>query len=187
MTRLLSPVQLGLMGFCALLSLMLAWQLITPALPTDIPTLSWHAPSLDAALSPVPSPPADTFARVNDRPIFSPTRKPVTPTPKVGQAPLTPPDASLIGIIIDGQTRLALVRTASSPLEVSVTVGASLGQWTVTAIEPDHISLKAGATETDIRLNANRSNSTPSEPTSNSTTPALDATPPQSNSQPTNP
>jgi hypothetical protein len=58
---------------------------------------------------------------------------------------------------------MALVKTPSSPLEISLTVGAALGAWTVTAIEADHISLRAGTNETDIRLNANRANE-PSAP-----------------------
>lgn len=184
MIRLLSPLQLGLAGICGLLALLLGWQLTVTALPPDIPKVSWHAASLDAGLAPVPSPPANTFARINDRPIFSPTRKPVMPAPKAGEAPLSPPDASLIGIIIDGQNRLALVRTPASPLEQSVTIGATLGQWTVTAIETDHITLKAGLTETDIRLNANRTNAAPPDQTPVTPTPQSTPTPNNSTTNP---
>src|SRR6185437_9235561 len=127
MSHLVTPLQQGLAGLCGLLVLILSWQLLAPSLATDVPAIAWHPRGLDMPLPSIPPPPANTFARINERPIFSPTRKPVTPTPKASEAPASPPDATLIGVIIDGQNRLALVRTSTSPLEVSLGVGASLG------------------------------------------------------------
>jgi|SRR6185312_3596282 len=178
MSRLLSPLQLSLAGFCGLLALVLAWQFAAPPLPYATPTVNWHPAGLDAMLASMPSPKADIFARINQRPIFSPTRKPVTPAPKASETPLSPPNANLIGVIIDGQSRLALVRTSSSPLEVSLSLGDALGPWTVTAIEPDHIALKAGANETEIRLNANHGSAsgTPSDQLTNTTEPTSPGT-----------
>jgi len=190
MSHLFTPMQQGLAGLCGLLGSILAWQLLAPSTTREVPTIAWHPSGLDVALGSVPSPPANTFGRINERPIFNPTRKPVTPTPKAGEAPARPPDATLIGVIIDGQNRLALVRTSASPLEVSVTVGASLGPWTVTTIEPDHISLRAGTNETEIRLNANHgsaSGTLPDQP-SNATEPASPSTtPPTTNTSTTVP
>jgi hypothetical protein len=191
MSHLVTPLQQGLAALCGLLAIILSWQLLTPSLDRDVPAGAWHPSGLDVALGSIPPPPANRFARINERPIFSPTRKPVTPTPKAGEAPASPPDATLIGVIIDGQNRLALVRTSASPLEVSVTVGASLGPWTVTTIEPDHIALRAGTNETEIRLNANHgsaSGTLPEQP-SNATEPASQSTtaPPATNNATTVP
>jgi hypothetical protein len=174
MSYLVTPLQQGLAGLCGLLAIVLFWQLLAPSLAMEVSPIAWHPSGLDVPLAPVPPPPANTFAQINERPIFSPTRKPVTPTPKAAEVPASPPDATLIGVIIDGQNRLALVRTSASPLEVSLALGASLGPWTVTAIEPDHISLRAGTDETEIRLNANHGSASGTQPdqTSNTTEPA---------------
>ena len=67
-----------------------------------------------------------------------------------------PTDIGLIGVIIEGDRRMALLHTPESPLEITVTVGGTLNGWQVTAIEPDHIVLHAGSMDYSVNLNASR-------------------------------
>jgi len=107
-------------------------------------------------------PPSGEFAAINAHPIFSPTRKSVEPAPVgAAAAPPPPPSVALIGVILDGQTRLALVKTPASPLETGVSLGASIGGWQLTQIFPDRIVLHLGTSDDEIKLESNRAKDEP--------------------------
>jgi len=158
MTFAFSPAQLGLGSLCALLAASIVYELSAPLPEFSVLVNAKHAritmPDPPSAFSP---PPAAAFAVINERPIFSPGRKPVAPKPVgVAAAPPPPPSAALVGVIMDSHNSLALVRTAASPLEVSVGLGGNIAGWQVTQIEPDRIVLRSGATDDVIKLESNR-------------------------------
>lgn len=160
-----TPAQIGLSALCGVLLLGIAYETTAPQAQFAVPQIAMGATATPANgvrtfIAPQPSP----FNVINDRPVFSPTRKPIAPAP-VGPAaaPPPPPTASLIGVILDGQSRLALVKTPSSPLETSVGVGGNVGGWQVTQILPDRIVLQLGTAEEIIKLESNRAKEEPTQ------------------------
>ena len=67
-----------------------------------------------------------------------------------------PTDLSLVGVILDGDTRLALFKSASAPLAVGVSVGGSIEGWQVTRVEPDQVGMRSAAGEQEIKLAAGK-------------------------------
>jgi hypothetical protein len=113
------------------------------------------------SVPPVVLPPLARFAEIGERPLFNPGRKPVA-SPAVTPTSNIPPDVTLVGIILDSQDRLALVRTPAQPFASALRLGATLSGWQLTEIAPDRIVLSAGAARDEIRLDANRAPNSPS-------------------------
>jgi hypothetical protein len=102
-------------------------------------------------------PPSNAFDAVNDRPIFSPARKPFMSVAAVGpSATATPPAVTLIGVILDGKTSMALIKSAASPLETAFNVGQTIEGWLVSEIDADKIVLSSGGARDEIKLEANK-------------------------------
>jgi general secretion pathway protein N len=160
MTAPLSRSQIMLGILCLVLLTALAYESGLAPAAADVPAVRRQARDTAAplALAP-PPPPIESFAVIDDRPLFNPSRKPVAAPAAAALAAAPPPppsDVVLIGIIIDGVQRLALLHTPASPLSISATVGATVGGWRIAAIEPDHIVLRSGATEFLLNLNSSR-------------------------------
>ncbi|MEI9988936.1 MAG: hypothetical protein WDM86_02755 [Rhizomicrobium sp.] len=156
MIDLLSRNHILLAGLCSALALVLGYELAMPAAALDVPVLQWRLPAQPGPLAlATPFPASQSFAAIDARPLFNPARKPVQ-VPQTSAVAATPPptDISLIGVIIEGDRRLAMLHTPSSPLEIGVEVGGEINGWQIVAIEPDHIVLHAGAADFPIALNA---------------------------------
>jgi hypothetical protein len=155
MITVLSRNQILLAGLCSALALVLGYELVTEPAAADVPVLHWQPPS-PAPISLAPSlPPLESFSAIDARPLFNPARKPLA-VPQADAATTLPPptDISLIGVIIEGDRRMALLHTPASSLEVSVGVGGTIDGWQVTAVEPDRIVLHSGTTDYPVALNA---------------------------------
>src|SRR5882724_3802360 len=122
MIRTMNPLQIALAGLCGILAILLGYQLsVAPSSP-EIPVLQWSPPRATAPVAPPAPSVLESYAAINARPLFNPARTPlVASEQKNAAAPPPPPDVSLVGVIIEGTTRMALVRTPASPLETSVT------------------------------------------------------------------
>jgi type II secretory pathway component PulC len=109
-------------------------------------------------------PPAASFAAIDTRPIFDASRQPVAAPPEAlsvsGSSGSLPP-LTLVGIIIDRQTRLALIKLAGAPLAMSYAVGMSVSGWQIVEIEADRIVLRAGGANQEIRLTGKTQTSAP--------------------------
>ncbi len=169
MTRARRSLQYVLAASCALLALLLAYELSAP-LPDFAPPsyrLKPRAQPLPHAAA-VATPPPEAFAEIATRPLFDPSRKGALPA-AAGDAPLGPPDVTLVGVILDGGDSLALLRTAAAPLATAYRVGATVSGWQVTEISPDRVVLGAGPARSEIRLEANKAPPRPpAAPPSNS-------------------
>jgi len=153
-----TPAQIALASLCGALALSIAWEVYAPLPSFAVPEIAVRdRPTQNTPQPMFMIPPQGAFDAINDRPIFSQSRKSIAPAP-IGPAaaPPPPPSVALIGVILDAQNRLALVKTPSSPLEVSVGVGGSIGGWQVAQIAPDRIVLRLGTAEDEIKLEANR-------------------------------
>ncbi len=111
-------------------------------LGAGVPTQAQVPPS--ATANPVAAQPLDTLAATRERPLFSPTRRPVPPPPVVARVdppppppppPPEPPSLSLFGIVVDGEGARAVVRASSSDKVVRLRIGDEIGGWQVTQIE----------------------------------------------------
>src|SRR5206468_2429246 len=111
----MSRSQIVLSGLCAALALGLLYELFAPLPAHSIPSVQ---AANTVVLPPPPpafiAPSAEAFAAIGDRPLFDSTRKKYVPPPAPEQqqanAPPPPPNLALVGVILDGQTKLAIVR-----------------------------------------------------------------------------
>ena len=154
------PAQLALAGLCGALTLILAYEIAAPIPPFDVSKSSEvFRPAPITFQDSANAPSAASFGDINAHPIFSASRAPIASHLDMthgGESSAFPSDVTLIGVIIEGQTRLALIKTASAPFAQSVAQGGEIEGWTVAEVDPDKIVLSSGATKQEILLAANR-------------------------------
>lgn len=153
----LNPAQLALSAVCAFLALLLGYMVFAP-LP-EIPMAHIQAaqqdePDDDTPLPRFQVPPKQAFADVDDRLVFNPARARIVSANQTGgpTGASLPSDLALVGVILDGDTKLALIKSQTAPLAVGVEVGGSIEGWEVTRVEPDRVALRAGGPEQELRL-----------------------------------
>jgi hypothetical protein len=147
----------GFSGVGALLGIALIYQLVVPLPDLDPPLLGIKPRTAQiAAVMPVSTPPAETFAAIDQRPMFTPSRKPAVAAAANGEATLQPPDIALVGIMIDSRDRMAMIRTPSAPLATAYHLGANIAGWQLSEIAPDRIVLIAGGARDEIKLESNK-------------------------------
>jgi hypothetical protein len=129
-----------------------------PARVPDLPALATYAP-----------PPKEQFGAINERPLFTATRRPMVPEPPppppappsvaaAAVAPSPPPPASLrqthtlVGIVEANGERTALLRANAGALVVRIAEGSSLQGWTLTQVGPDVLRVRAGAIDEVIEF-----------------------------------
>ncbi len=148
----MSRIQMVLTALCALLALALIYEVAAPAPEFSVPMV--NAPQRAAAapaFTPYAPPPATAFDAINSRALFDPRRQPI----KSVNGPETsapPPQITLLGVILSPDRRLAIVKSQSSPLALSIGVGETIEGWQVTAIEADRLVLHSGSSDDVIKL-----------------------------------
>jgi hypothetical protein len=101
------------------------------------------------------APEAAAFSGVLERPLFAPSRRPPpdAPPPAVEAAPEASPfELELVGVVISGEERVALVRQPGIQELLRVAVGRMVGGWQVETIEPDRVLFRSGDTLKEVRL-----------------------------------
>lgn len=153
-----------LLALCGTLGALVAYELWAP-LPT--PAVLHLKPPAMVLTTPVAMPvmaPASTFSIITERPLFDSQRKKFV-APRNTQtdtgAPPALPNIALVGIIIDNEKSLAILKPADAAFASSMTVGDSVGAWRLSAIEPDRVILTVGPNRNEIRLDANKSTPAP--------------------------
>lgn len=157
----------ALAGLCLILGCCVLYECVAPLAPFDTPEVELKKPVAATATALFTPPSMVSFAILDARPLFNPTRQPfdTSQTPGSDSAfgsavPPLPNDVSLVGVIIDGDRQLALVKTQSAPFAESLRVGALIGGWKVTEIAPDKVVLHAGGAEQILRIGDQRSGQT---------------------------
>jgi hypothetical protein len=90
--------------------------------------------------NPLEAQPLDRLSVTRDRPLFSPTRRPVPPPPPPPPeaAPVAvvpqPPNLQLFGIVVDDEGARAIVRSGAEKVD-RVQIGDDIGGWKVAQIE----------------------------------------------------
>src|SRR5579872_4886670 len=147
--RVLSLVMLSLA-----LAGIISFELDGPtAEPTTLPSLAAAPMATNALPAPatVPLPPITTYAEVTRRPLFSPTRQPVSPN--VAQESLG--DATsfiLMGVVISEGGRTALIQHEHPVIMTRLREGETIEGWVVRSILPDRVALQHGATQEELKL-----------------------------------
>jgi hypothetical protein len=153
-----------LLALCGTLGALVAYELWAPLATPAVPHLH---PAAMVLPTPVVMPvmaPASTFSIIAERPLFDAQRKKFV-APKNAQtdagAPPPLPSVALVGIIIDNEKSLAILKPSDAAFASGMTVGDSIGAWRLSAIQPDRVVLTIGPNRNEIRLDANKGTPAP--------------------------
>ena len=179
----LNPIQLVLSAVCAGLVVLFGYLLVAPLPEISAPPVVHPHPAAAAhkkadsdddsdsdsdsaddsdndatTVARFIAPSKQAFAEVDDRLVFNPARTRVAAPSQPGASSATslPSDLSLVGVILDDNTKLALFKSPSEPLAVGVSLGGSIEGWQVTRIDPDSVALRAGGPEQEMSLSNNK-------------------------------
>jgi hypothetical protein len=115
-------------------------------------------------------PPIEEFRVIVERPLFSPSRRPPLPAPPpepelvaveaavvepVAQPEPPPPPAisfSLIGIVMFGDQRVALLQPLDGARAVQLREGEEFGGWTAALIEKERAVFRSAYSEEELKL-----------------------------------
>jgi hypothetical protein len=94
-----------------------------------------------ALANPLAAQPLDGLSATTGRPLFSSSRRPpAPPPPPVVQAappppPAAPPNVVLVGIVMDGDSARALMRSGAENKVIRAQIGDDVGGWKVSQID----------------------------------------------------
>jgi type II secretory pathway component PulC len=147
---------LSLVGVCGALAAAFLYFAFAPLPDPEPPQVTLpHKHKTILVAQSITMPPPTDFADLDTRPAFNPTRAPIA-TPQTMSSSETPPDVKVVGVIIDGENRIAMIRVPSSPLATAFRIGAAISGWRIAEIDPDRVVLTSGGLRDEIRLDANR-------------------------------
>lgn len=154
-----NPAQLALSALCLALAVVLGLIVLAP-LPEvpAAPTQARAEPADDTPLPRFDPPSRQAFAAVDERLVFNPSREPVAALSQPGATDSSslPSDLSLVGVILDDNTKLAMFKSGTAPLAVGVPLGGSIEGWQVTRIDAESVALRAGGPEQEMSLSTNK-------------------------------
>ena len=136
-------IQRLLLAICVMLLLTMVverWWLSIPIDPGELAAV--EPPAESTPLPEFQLKPLSEMIVVQERPLFNPTRRPFVEQPaevKKPPPPQAPPklNATLLGIVINGDRRMALLRDGNSQKRLMLHQGETLqGQWVLTDITP---------------------------------------------------
>ena len=133
----------------------LAYQAVAPVAPIMEPAGIPRPPATALARLPVFAPaPQDRFAIVNARAVFDPARRAVTePSMAATANTASPPQVTLVGVVSDGTTAVALLLRANGQA-VSARTGQSVDGWQITRIAPGLVAFRAGTRDYTVTVRA---------------------------------
>jgi general secretion pathway protein N len=116
----------------------------------ELPPMPTHIAPL-AAPRPFVPPPEEAYGDIDARPLFSADRKPLTDNTQIG-AVGNAADLSLVGVIMDGERAIALLRNKSTSQTESATMGGTVEGWHVAHIDATSVTLSANGNQTVVAL-----------------------------------
>lgn len=143
-----------LFALCLGLGGVVAWQALAPVSPIADP-LPGDAvpPHPSAAVWHADVPPSEnSFAVINARPIFDPTRRPVSEPAPTASTDAAPPNLVLVGVAISGGNAVALLKGPDGRAAISARIGQTIDGWELVGIEPGFVILHAGGIDYTIKL-----------------------------------
>jgi general secretion pathway protein N len=157
-----SIVPLSLAAICAVLGAKVYDEWLGLQQPVTIETPTAAAGDAPASLPLGPSlttPSEDSFAAIIERPLFSPSRRPAeaapVAAPDAAEALATadvPLDFALVGTVVSGNERVALVATRADGKIVQVRERGEVLGWTALLIEDGRAVFRRGKAEEELVL-----------------------------------
>jgi hypothetical protein len=152
--------QVALIALCAALGAALIYELFAPLREYRPPAADNTHAAYAVALPAMYTPPAfEAFANIDEKSVFNPLRTPIV-TDSGGTATAAgdalPSDLALIGVILDGPVKMALLRSSASPLAVSVPEGGVFEGWQVSSVLPDKVVFAAHGDRQELQLSDNK-------------------------------
>jgi len=127
-------------GFCGAAAWMWLPKDTAPGSATSIPTEG--VPDTDNNVEQVL---AELIAVTTERPLFHASRRPMQ-APVAAPAPQAPElTLALVGIIVDGDARVALMRISNSPELYRVAAAGQLAEWQILQIADDFVEVRKGS------------------------------------------
>ncbi|MGA9795319.1 MAG: hypothetical protein WBQ17_07265 [Rhizomicrobium sp.] len=156
----LTPAQIALLALCGALAVVLFYELFAPLGAYQPPAVDSSRASYSVAMPQMYTPPAfETFANVDEKSVFNPLRTPIL-TDAGGGATAAgdalPSDLALVGVILDGPTKMALLKSATTPLAVGIPEGGVFEGWEIASVAPDMVVFAAHGSRQELKLSANK-------------------------------
>jgi len=164
------PAGLGLVAMLLLIATIWPFVAGVPdAEPKGAPAAGQAARLLVPSPADFSLPPLETFSETLNRPLFTATRRPPSPLASLqgdaGPPAPTPPAATgpkgeklvlgiylLRGIVVTSDSKLVLLKHATTGKSLRLTEGQKLDDWTVATIAPDHLVLSRGDQKQSVTL-----------------------------------
>lgn len=153
----ITPLHSFFLLVCTTLLTVLVYELSAPLSALEPPLIRLHRGDAKPTQVKIfmPLPPA-SFSVINDRPVFNPLRTPIKPAASPDEAaaaaPPPPPKFALVGIILDGQSKLALIKMPGAPFATGVAIGGDVAGWQVSQIDSNGIVLHSGSSDYRVPL-----------------------------------
>jgi hypothetical protein len=159
MTRRLTNAQVLLFALCALLGIALIYELFAPLRAYAPPAQDGAHGAFTVTMPALYTPPAfESFANVDERSVFNPLRTPIASDSGVATAAgdALPADLALVGVILDGATKMALLKSSTAPQVVAVPQGGVFEGWQVASVEADKVVFAAHGERQELKLSDNK-------------------------------
>jgi hypothetical protein len=131
----------------------IAWALLAPLAP--VPVAAFRPPkNIARASDPPATPPSDTFAAIDTRPLFSMNRRPLADSALPGSATAASSDFSLVGVLGGGDRFIALLRSKSTSQSFTVSAGDVVNGWRVAKIDPTAVTLTSATGAVVVGMDA---------------------------------
>jgi hypothetical protein len=152
--------QVALIALCAVLSAVLFYELFAPLREYHPPAIDNTHAAYNVALPAMYTPPAfETFANIDEKSVFNPLRTAIV-TDSGGTATAAgdalPSDLALVGVIMDGPVKMALLKSSEAPLAVGVPEGGVFEGWQVASVEADKVVFAAHGDRQELKLSENK-------------------------------
>jgi type II secretory pathway component PulC len=147
---------MSLLAVAAALVLVLAWQMLAPVAPIAVDAANAATRPQTALTVPVYQPPPEaSFAVINARAAFNPSRQPVAEPPQSGMTTAaSPPDVTLVGVAIGAGKSIALLKPADGSAAISAAVGQIVQGWQLTRVDADGVVFHANGADYSVKLRA---------------------------------
>ena len=170
LSRFLPSLLAGTVAVLVLALVLLQWQDADAPIATPVPRAASGAATLPASktMAAITLDPAEESI-VLERPLFSPTRRPPPPPPPPSSAtaagggatkpsvPEPPPmNFTLVGIVRDPTSSLALLQPTNGKRVMSLRAGQALDGWMLVSIGIDSASFRNGAAVRELALDYRR-------------------------------
>lgn len=98
--------------------------------------------------------PSTEFAEITAKLLFNPDRMPFKDPDAASQQKhlLPPPQLIFVGVIIDARDKIAVARIAGAQNATDLRLGQNVAGWTIEAISPDRIQLRADTQRLEIKM-----------------------------------